>query len=193
MCSCPCHEELNPNYAARNPNPLKKPPNPTAETLTLEKSPNPAQTLTLRSKVEARGLPERRGGRCRRHGNPDGERTLGTWSRAASRAPGRPGPPLTPATAGSEACSRHRCGSTRGRRGALRAPSSSTRRSCAPAFAARSSGERSSVVSPPSSAPARRSAPLAAVARSTLSSLGSPGGEKREGEGENEVRVWGGG
>ena len=55
------------------------------ETLTLEKSPNPAQTLTLRSKKEAMGLPERRGGRCRRHGNPDGERTLGTWSRAASQ------------------------------------------------------------------------------------------------------------
>ncbi|KAG2534248.1 hypothetical protein PVAP13_9NG037573 [Panicum virgatum] len=31
----------------------------------------------------------------------DGERSLGTWSRAASRAPGQPGPPLTPATAGS--------------------------------------------------------------------------------------------
>jgi len=52
-------------------NPLKNPPNPTAETLTLEKSPNPAQTLTLISKEEAMGLPERRGGRCRRHGNPD--------------------------------------------------------------------------------------------------------------------------
>jgi len=73
-------------------NPLKNPPNPTAETLTLEKSPNPAQTLTLRSKEEAMGLPERRGGRCRRHGNPDGERSLGTWSRAASRAPGPTGP-----------------------------------------------------------------------------------------------------
>ena len=65
-------------------NPLKNPPNPTAETLTLEKSPNPAQTLTVRSKEEAMGLPERRGGCCRRHGNPDGERSLGTWSRAAS-------------------------------------------------------------------------------------------------------------
>ena len=37
-------------------NPLKYPPNPTAETLTLEKSPNPTQTLTLRSKAEGPGL-----------------------------------------------------------------------------------------------------------------------------------------
>ena len=37
-------------------NPLKNPLNPTAETLTLEKSPNPTQTLTLRSKAEGPGL-----------------------------------------------------------------------------------------------------------------------------------------
>ena len=132
-------------------NPLKNPPNPTAETLTLEKSPNPAQTLTLRSKEEATGLPERRGGRCRRHGNPDGERSLGTLVPRGLPSPlCWPGPPLTPATAGSEVCRRRRCGSTRGRQGALRAPSSKTRRSCAPASAARSSGERSSSGAAPS-------------------------------------------
>ena len=42
-------------------NPLQYPPNPTAETLTLEKSPNPTQTLTLRSKAEGPGLTLRAG------------------------------------------------------------------------------------------------------------------------------------
>ena len=68
-------------------NPLKHPPNPTAETLTLEKSPNPTQTLTLRSKEKGGELTSRDAMAV-----ANGERSPGTWSRAASQTPHRPAP-----------------------------------------------------------------------------------------------------
>ena len=70
-------------------NPLKNPPNPTAETLTLEKSPNPAKTLTLtlRSKEKGGELTSRAAMAV-----TNGERSPGTWSRAASQTPHRPAP-----------------------------------------------------------------------------------------------------